>query len=257
MTSNNTPKTRTVKFETAVTRGLAAIKTQTKTQWTIGDLALTIDTTVYGSGTVQKFSDEIGMPYKTVMDLRKVASRYAASERSDLNSHSIHQIFAGQEDRAKLVKAQKWTASAARELLASRKPAGEGSEGSEDSDNGNAATDTDPRIKLVANVDRLRAELAKAEAALAAYDAEHGTPAAKASTAKPAAKASTAKPAAKASTAKPAAKATAPERHVVKGIPAHDATDTRTDCPRCTTAAQLSIPAKSVRHARRTVKAGV
>ncbi|HXJ72689.1 MAG TPA: hypothetical protein VNM37_07540, partial [Candidatus Dormibacteraeota bacterium] len=145
MTASDTT-TKTVKYATAVKRGLAASKSADKAQWIIGDLAATVDTSEYGAGTVQRFSDDIGRAYKTVLDMRKVASQYAPAERSDLNSWTIHQIFGRQEDRAKLVKSQAWTASAAKALVESRKNPGnedEGNEGNEGNEPATAETDAE------------------------------------------------------------------------------------------------------------------
>jgi hypothetical protein len=195
----------TVKFSVAVNRARTAAKSFDGANWKIGDLALTVDTSEYGAGTVQRFADEIPMPYKTVMDLRKVASRYATDERSDTNKWTVHQILSGQDDRAELVK-KSMSAADARALVTARKDAANGNAGdgdnTDDSDNaGNG--NTDPRAKLVSEVARLTAELDKATAALALYDAEN-----------------------------PVTPAGAPV-HSVAGVPSHTADQPRTDCPVC------------------------
>lgn len=209
MTATDTTSTRTVKYATAVKRGLAASKSADKAQWIIGDLAATVDTSEYGSGTVQRFSDDIGRAYKTVLDMRKVASRYAPAERSDTNSWTIHQIFAGQDDRAKLVKSQVWTASAAKALLESRKPVNEDPEGNESENNEPATveTDTDKLTRLRAYRDQLIADLAKTESAIADLEAKIGPP-----------------------------------LHLHAGVPEHTSTDPRTDCPTCKSEGIVPMP---------------
>jgi len=211
MASTDTnPTVKTVKYETAVKRGLAASRSADKAQWIIGDLARTVDTSEYGSGTVQRFSDDIGRAYKTVMDMRKVASRYATSDRSELNSWTVHQIFAGQDDRAELVKAQVWTASAARALVESRKNPDAG-DGDGDGDNGSTKveeTDADKLTRLRAYRDQLVADLAKTESAIADLEAKIGPP-----------------------------------QHIVRGIPPHTADNPRTDCPTCQANGVTPMPA--------------
>lgn len=203
----------TVKFATAVSRARTAARSFDGANWKIGDLALTVDTTEYGAGTVQKFADEIPMPYKTVMDLRKVASRYAPADRSDTNKWTVHQILSGLDDRATLVKTA-MSASDARALVLARKDAITADDGDGDGDGDNAgSSNTDPRAKLVSEVARLTAELDKATAALALYDAEH-----------------------------PITPAGAPV-HSVSGVPSHTADEPRTDCPACVKSGIKSMPA--------------
>jgi len=219
MTASDTT-TKTVKYATAVKRGLAASKSADKAQWIIGDLAATVDTSEYGAGTVQRFSDDIGRAYKTVLDMRKVASQYAPAERSDLNSWTIHQIFGRQEDRAKLVKSQAWTASAAKALVESRKNPGnedEGNEGNEGNEPATAETDAEKLTRLRAYRDQLVADLAKTESAIAELEAKVG-----------------------------------PAQHVHKGIPAHAETDPRTDCPTCQENGVTPMPAPRPRRARKS-----
>jgi len=220
MTASDTT-TKTVKYATAVKRGLAASKSADKAQWIIGDLAATVDTSEYGAGTVQRFSDDIGRAYKTVLDMRKVASQYAPAERSDLNSWTIHQIFGRQEDRAKLVKSQAWTASAAKALVESRKnaDAGDGDGDGDGDSNGPETVETDEAklARLRAYRDQLVADLAKTESAIAELEAKVG-----------------------------------PAQHVHKGIPAHAETDPRTDCPTCQENGVTPMPAPRPRRARKS-----
>jgi hypothetical protein len=209
MTANDTTP-RTVKYATAVKRGLAASKSADKAQWIIGDLAATVDTSEYGAGTVQRFSDDIGRAYKTVLDMRKVASQYAPAERSDLNSWTIHQIFGRQDDRVKLVSSQVWTASAAKALVESRKNVNEDQPDDEDPQDNEPTVETDEEklARLRAYRDQLIADLAKTESAITELEKKVGPP-----------------------------------QHVHKGIPSHAETEPRTDCPTCQANGVTPMPA--------------
>lgn len=103
-----------MEYEEAVKQGREAARSQ----WTLGDLALTIETE-YGEGTLQQFADDIGVEYRTLDDYRRVAAAYEIPERSGNLPWSVHQIFASQEDRAKLVR-RRWTAKVAREEIQAR-----------------------------------------------------------------------------------------------------------------------------------------
>jgi hypothetical protein len=145
-------------FNTAVKSARNAAKNVNTAGWVIGDAATSVKA-AYGQNKVQAFADAIGLAYKSVLDFRAVAEAYAPADRSPDNSHSIHQVFMRQDDRAALVKSQKWTVKAARELVNSRKAP--------------ALPKVVTRDDLLANIARLRTELEAAEAALVEYDAAH------------------------------------------------------------------------------------
>jgi hypothetical protein len=203
-----------ITFATAVKRGQAAIAslnaTTNKTSWALGDIARTVKPT-YGAQTIQKLADALEMPYKTLLDFRTTAGRYETGQRSDTNSYSVHAIFRGQDDRADLVKDRVWTSAEATAEVNRRKGTVEptGNEGDESDGNDNQPASVDSRAKLLAKVESCRKALADAEAALAAYDAEHGT-------------------------------SDQPAMHVVQGIPAHPADDNRADCPTCQASAKTA-----------------
>jgi hypothetical protein len=203
-------------FNAAVKASRNAAKNVNNAAWIIGDAAQSVQAS-YGQGKVQAFADAIGIVYKTALDFRAVAEAYAPADRSSLNSWTVHQIFMRQLKRAELVKTQKWTTSAAR--AENKRLNGSDNvdpiDGDGDGEGGNEPTVTDPRAKLVANIDRLKGQLAVAKAALAAYDAEND-----------------------------AENTPAGTLHFKQsGIPSHDVSEPRTDCKECTAAGVVPMPA--------------
>jgi hypothetical protein len=180
--TSNKPAAKIIAYDVALDRGRRALAAGDKTAWTLGDIANAVEVVTYGAGTIQKLADDLGVEYRTLMDMRKVAQQYAPAtktspgERSALNSHTVHQIFGRQPKRAELVAARKWTTPEARAEVKRLN-------GSDDIDpivgdgdgdgDGNGNSEVDERAKLIANIDRLKGQLATAVAALAAYDAEH------------------------------------------------------------------------------------
>jgi hypothetical protein len=204
-------------FNAAVKASRNAANNVSKAAWIIGDSAQSVQAS-YGKGKVQAFADAIGIAYKTALDYRGVAEAYAPADRSSLNSWTVHQIFMRQLKRAELVKAQKWTTSAAR--AENKRLNGSDNVDPIDGDGDGDETDvpeitvTDPRAKLVARIDSLKGQLAVAKAALAAYDAEND-----------------------------AENTPAGTLHFKQsGIPSHDASEPRTDCKECTAAGVTPMP---------------
>ena len=233
MTSN--AKVSMTNYNRAVKTARTAANRAGMATWVIGDAALTV-ATEYGENKLKTFADDISVEIGTVRNYRTMAAKFPASDIArDLQSPTVYGIFTSQDDAFDLVRdgnaGQPWTVSAARALVKSRKDGesdGTGDSSEDGNENENTPAEVDQRAKLVSEVDRLRAELAKAEAALVRYDAENA----------------------------PAG----PVQHVVKGIPAHTADEPRTDCPKCKANGVTPMPAprKASNRARReTVKASV
>src|SRR5215469_10255755 len=126
MTSTTPAKTVTIedspaRYNAAVKRARTAIVQQARANWTLGDLALTIES-VYGESTIKRFADDLGINPKTMYDLRAVAEAYPADDRGDA-SWTVHQIFMREDDRADLVAEPRTTADARKEV-ADRKDGG-------------------------------------------------------------------------------------------------------------------------------------
>jgi hypothetical protein len=284
MSTNQTPaKTPTdAAFKRAVKACLASAGAVNKAAWVVGDNAAKVATVYKEASKLQDFSDAIGLPYKTVMDYRRVAAAWPASDRSESVSWTVHQILMQLANRAELVKRPEgWTTAQARAYVASLKT-GDGAGGSGDGDEETKPAEVNPPVVL-SRVDKLRAyvarlqaeimtamlELAQAEADEAAKLAE--TPAdvqldtakagtAKAGTAKAGtAKAGTAKAGtaeagtAKAGTAKAGtAKADAgPVIHAFPGIQQHKSDSPRHGCRLCRENGVEPAAPASPRNARR------
>ena len=165
------------RYNAAVRKGRAALDkaeaAQGSANWVVGDLALTLET-VYAAGTVRQFAGDLGLPPGTVYDFRKVAGAYAPGDRG-VASWTVHQILKDQDDRAELVK-QEMTASAARELVRSRKGETAGGDGEGDGEgDGDGAEPDDLAAQLAkaeAHVQQLRGQLESAEAKVARIKAE-------------------------------------------------------------------------------------
>jgi hypothetical protein len=281
--SQTKPPTMAV-FNRAVKACLASAGAIQKAAWNVGDNALLVET-AYKSSKLYEFADAIALPYKTVMDYRRIAAAYPASDRSDV-SWTVHQIFGQLANRAELVKRDGgWTTKQARSYVESLKT-GDGAGGADDETDETGTEPTEPATelslveKLEARVARLQADLMDALGKLAMARAEEATKLAalesgeseppKAGTAKAGtAKAGTAKAGtAKAGTAKTStAKAGTAKAGTAKagtaavaqhskdcGIPQHRADAPRTDCSECKAAGIVPMPARTTpRNARNRV----
>lgn len=192
-------------YDAAVRAAKAAAGAVNKGSWIIGDNALAVSA-IYGQKIVQQFADDIGLAYKTVLYVRKVAEVYAVADRSDLNLFTVHAEFSREDDRAELVKSQVWTVKAARDLVASRKPAEE-IVGDGDGDGEGNGADGELSIaeqieKAELNVTRLEGELLVARTHLAQLKAKAPAPA-------------------------------APVKHNERGIPEHTASNPHAACGTC------------------------
>lgn len=173
-TSKPTVESSPARYNRAVAKGRTAIASQGKFNWVIGDLALTV-ASVYGDGTVKQFADDLDVAPGTVYDFRKVAEKYAPADRG-VASWTVHQILAGQDDRAELVK-QAMTTTAARELVNSRKGGdvpGEGDGDGEGDGEGNETPDdlATQLAKAKAEVQRIEGQLESARAKVVKLTAE-------------------------------------------------------------------------------------
>jgi hypothetical protein len=159
-----TSKTSVIKYDVAVTRGRKILATQTKTSWQLGDLALNVEVK-YADNTVQQFADDIGIAYKTLLNYRTVAAAYVGDERS-LNTFTVHEIFAPEDDRVDLVSSKLWTVAEARAEVKSRKDDGDVPEDGDGDGDGPADEPTlaDELADAIANRDRLAGELQSAQA---------------------------------------------------------------------------------------------
>ena len=206
-------------YAKAVTAGKRAALNAGKAAWTLGDLAGAV-TVGYGDKTMQRYAGDIGIAYKTLINYRTIAAAYAEDERSADNSYTIHQVFVKQDDRASLLTSQVWTVREAQKLVQSRK-----------SDAAGAGTDTDTdgqaSAPALSEVDQARADVLRLEGELKAARARL----------------------AKLESATPAA---SPEpvkvtTHAVRGVPAHPASEPRTDCPDCRKNGVSPMPARAVK----------
>lgn len=161
-------------YNAAVRKGRAAVASQGKFNWTLGDLALTVATT-YGDSTITRFADDLAVNDKTLYDFRNVARAYPADRRG-VASWTVHQILSKLDDRFELVQ-QEMTAAAARAIVQSRKGDDEVPDGEGDSDGEGAGNDqpddlTTQLAKAKAEVTRIEGELAKAVAKVEKITAE-------------------------------------------------------------------------------------
>jgi hypothetical protein len=198
---------KAMKYETAVARARKVMAAVNRSNWTLGDIALAVETVTYGEGTIQRLADDISVDYKSLLNMRTVSKAYATSDRSE-NSWTVHMVFAGQKDRAELVKAQTWTVSAARALVVSRNAPAETVPAGDSDETDPVAPETDELELARLNVARLEGELIKARAHLATLE-EKLAP-------------------------KPAI------MHTPAGIPAHVPSDNRPDCKLCKIAAKAA-----------------
>lgn len=117
-------------------------KEAAKSQWVLGDLALSVEPK-YGEGTLKQFADDIGVELKTLQNYRTVAAAYPEkSGRPDI--YTLAERLAAQPDRAELVKTVH-TVKEARDLVRSRKEVEAGMDGlSPWLAEGSKTTDTNP-----------------------------------------------------------------------------------------------------------------
>lgn len=77
--------------------------------------------TQYGDGTLQKYADDIGVEYGTLLMYRRVAEIYKKCDRSQDVYWTVHNVLRAQPDRGDLLQSRdKWTVSEARELVKAR-----------------------------------------------------------------------------------------------------------------------------------------
>lgn len=89
--------------------------------WALGDLALEVQT-AYGEQTLERFADEVGVPYESLRDYRFVASRYESALRNAHLAWSVYKTFAPLDDRHDVIGSRpQWTVAAARDFVAHRK----------------------------------------------------------------------------------------------------------------------------------------
>jgi hypothetical protein len=182
-----TTETKTLtdaQFATLLKKSLTIMGESNARQWKLGDLAASIKTE-YAQDTLGRLTVEIqaagyDLPKTTLANYRTVAKTYSAEERDTGNSFTVYEIFSGKhfaDDRMELLRSKVWQASEAKELRKSRidaaRPKPAPSDPPAGDEDGPESVETDERALLVAEVERVRGELLKAEAALAKYDAKH------------------------------------------------------------------------------------
>jgi hypothetical protein len=96
-------------------------------QWRIGDLALEVAEMRPHGGVpadvetrLNRFSNEIGVPFNTLRDYRRVAARWPEDTRVSSVSFFVHRAFAGLDDRFDLILLRRWTMRSALEHVAGR-----------------------------------------------------------------------------------------------------------------------------------------
>jgi len=82
-----------------VRQGREARERRDGAQWTLGDLAASVETT-YGDASIQKYAEEVGIPYDTLRRYRDVARRFPESARHRALSFGHHQSVASLDDPA-------------------------------------------------------------------------------------------------------------------------------------------------------------
>ena len=167
-----------ITFAAAVKAGQKVVDRQAAGAWKLGEIADQCKPE-YGNDTIARLAAEIDpsgqLSKGTLQNYRTAVRKYAADQRNTGNSITVYGIFASQKDAMELLTSRVWSVTDARELVKSRKPAGNGP--AEGDGNGPAEpaelSDADKRSKLVAEITRLEGALQIARAALVKFDADH------------------------------------------------------------------------------------
>jgi len=162
----------TITFDAAVAAGRRAWEKSETSAWKLGEIANRCDPK-YGADTIGKLAAEIDpsgqLTKGTLQNYRTAVRKYEPGQRTTGNPITIYSIFSAQTDRMELLKSKVWTVTAARELVASRKPAPAPAQAPAPA----TLSDAEKRARLVAEVMRLRGALAEAEAAVVKFDLDH------------------------------------------------------------------------------------
>jgi hypothetical protein len=242
-TSNEPTQAAIRKYESDVKAGIAALIKRGNALWTLGDtVARVASAATYGDKTVERYAADLraagrDVSAQTLRGYMNTAKTYGKDDRAhNDNDFTVFSVFASQDDALDLVKQQKWTVPAARDLVKSRRTETE------------TPLERQRRIVL-----QMRTNLANAEKKLADMEAEaeaeKTAKAAKAPAKAAKAPAKAAKAPAKAAKA-PAKAAKAPANvalHIVPGVPSHAPADCTRACPQFS-----NETARRTRHARRT-----
>lgn len=102
-------------YESLVKQGRQVV---TQSQWTLGDLATTVEI-AYGQGKIQEYADDIGVTYSALREYRRVSAAYESAMRLTDVHWSVYAILAAQQDRVALLEPG-LTASAARAIVRAR-----------------------------------------------------------------------------------------------------------------------------------------
>ncbi len=82
-----------VSWDDLVEEGAAARRQRHGAQWRLGDLAGQVATT-YGGHKLERYAEEIGVEFNTLMNYRSVAARFESSRRRDILSFTHHACVA-------------------------------------------------------------------------------------------------------------------------------------------------------------------
>jgi DNA polymerase-3 subunit beta len=89
------------RWNALVDEGVAARKDHDGAAWKLGELALEVETH-YGEHDLERYAEQIGVAYRTLLDYRRVAKAF--SERSEKLTWTHHQIVAAHPKRQKLLR---------------------------------------------------------------------------------------------------------------------------------------------------------
>lgn len=119
------PSDGTATWERLVREGRELAIDDNDRQWRIGDLALEVAEMRPHGGVpaevedrMNRFSDETGIKFNTLRAYRQVSAQWPEDRRLSSVSWSVHQIFAGLDERFELVASMPWTVRSAREHIA-------------------------------------------------------------------------------------------------------------------------------------------
>jgi hypothetical protein len=96
----------TMDWESMVLEGLAARKQYDTAQWTLGDLALRVETR-YGEGDLARYAEAISIDYSRLKHYKSAAGAFEKAQRRANLSYSHHEALGSREDR------HEWLAKAA------------------------------------------------------------------------------------------------------------------------------------------------
>jgi len=89
--------------------------------WLRAQMAMEVqDRAEYGDQTLQRFADEVGRSYKTLLNWATVAGAYPQNSRRREVPFSVYAALASQDDRLDLIKDWSGTVAEAEQLVSNR-----------------------------------------------------------------------------------------------------------------------------------------